>query len=96
MNIYSASTPQNTFYVEGKIFVGKNCCILKLGGIYSDKYSGSDTVCVQLLHWLSRTPRYCDYFFDDPLDINYSIFLDDSFSGGNFPDDYVPVPEPTL
>jgi len=45
MNIYSTSTPQNTFYVEGKIFVGKNCCILKLGGIYSDKYSGSDTVC---------------------------------------------------
>ena len=96
MNIYAASTAQNTFYVERKIFVGKNCYILKLGGIYSYKYPGSDTVCVQLLHWLSRTPRYCDYFFDDPLDMNYSIFLDDSFSSGNFPDDYVPVPEPTL
>ena len=43
-----------------------------------------------------RTPPYCDYFFDDPLDINYSILPDDSFSGDNFPDDYVFAPEPTL
>ena len=56
--------PKGIFYIEGIIFVGQKCptLVTKLGGTYSERFSGIDTVCLQLLDWLCSNQRFFFHF----------------------------------
>ena len=75
LNTYPLVNPKGVFYIEGIIFVGKECptVLTSLGGTYSERFSGIDTVCLQLLDWLCTNPPYAEYFCNDT---HYSIFPD--------------------
>ena len=52
--------------------------ITKLGGTYSERFSGIDTVCLQLLDWLCSNPPYAEHFCNET---RYSIFPDRGITG---------------
>ena len=73
INTYPLANPKGIFYIEGIIFIGKECptVLTKLGGTYSERFSGVDTICLQLLDWLCSNPPYAEFFCNTT---KYSIF----------------------
>ena len=100
INTYPLANPKGIFYIEGIIFIGKECptVLTKLGGTYSERFSGVDTICLQLLDWLCSSPPYADFFCNTT---KYSIFPDrgitaDMEAENDFEDSMFPkAPEPT-
>ena len=64
----------------------------KQNGLLSDIPSGRDTVCLQMLNYLCSHVPYCQYFFDDICDLEYSIWRNESISFPEIDNLRAPVP----
>ena len=79
INIFPIASPPGCYYIEAIFLVDQNFLVIKFGGMFSDKQTGIDTSCLQLLNWLCSTVPYKNYFSDDICDPDYSIIHDDDY-----------------
>ena len=66
--------------------------VATFNGLFSDMPSGRDTVCLQMLNYLCSHVPYCQYFFDDICDLEYSIWRNESISFPEIDNLRAPVP----